>query len=425
MNDLKRIIYSAPAFSFAIPTLPVIILLPTLYSEKYFLDITSIGLILFSAKIIDIVSDPLMGWITDKNFISRKFWILIGSIICGGSLYNLFIPFMQPNLVYLFICISFLYLGWTIFQVPYLSMGYDLENEYIKRTRISAFREGFVLLGLLSSVTLPFLIKGDIQSESYLVILAISFGIISIFLFCFFIEDRKRKKKTRSKKFEVIKQLKENKYFKSLSFFWFLNNLANVFPMILFIFFVKNILEGNKSDSEEILFYYFLASLFGLPIWIYLSRFFDKHKIWAFSMLFSSIIFSFTFFLESGDLNLFILISCLTGFFLGADLSIPPSIQSDVTDYHKFKFKIDISGINFSFLTFLNKFSFGLGSIFAFSLIGLFDQKDIEENKQLYNLTISFLYAGVPIILKLFTAVKIFNFGLDKSKLEVIKKTLT
>ena len=49
-----------------------------------------------------------------------------------------------------------------------------------------------------------------------------------------------------------------------------------------------------------------------------------------------------------------------------SDLIIPPSIQADITDYHKFKFKEDISGVTFSSITFLNKFSFALGSIFVF-----------------------------------------------------------
>ena len=131
---MKILIYCLPAFTFAIPTFPVMILLPALYAEKYSLSIVSIGIAIFFGKILDIMSDPLMGWITDKGFLKRKIWIVVGGILSGLSLYSLFIPLINPNFFYLLICISCLYIGWTMFQVPYLSFGYDLVTEYEERT---------------------------------------------------------------------------------------------------------------------------------------------------------------------------------------------------------------------------------------------------------------------------------------------------
>ena len=64
---LRNLAYSFPAFAFAVPTLPVMILLPPLYSEKFGYDIYIIGLSIFFARIIDIISDPIIGWICDKN----------------------------------------------------------------------------------------------------------------------------------------------------------------------------------------------------------------------------------------------------------------------------------------------------------------------------------------------------------------------
>ena len=89
---MRFLIYCSPAFAFAIPTFPVMILLPALYAEKYSLSIASVGVAIFLGKLIDIISDPLMGWITDKGFMKRKSLILIGSIISGLALYLLFVP---------------------------------------------------------------------------------------------------------------------------------------------------------------------------------------------------------------------------------------------------------------------------------------------------------------------------------------------
>ena len=51
------------------------ILLPAIYVENYSLSLSQIGIVLFLAKIIDVISDPLMGWVNDKNVFSRKKWI--------------------------------------------------------------------------------------------------------------------------------------------------------------------------------------------------------------------------------------------------------------------------------------------------------------------------------------------------------------
>ena len=89
---MKKILYCSPAFPFAIPTFPVMILLPEIYVVNYGLDLAIVGLILFLAKLVDIFSDPFMGWICDIRILSRKQWIIIGSLISGLSFYYLISP---------------------------------------------------------------------------------------------------------------------------------------------------------------------------------------------------------------------------------------------------------------------------------------------------------------------------------------------
>ena len=125
---MKYLFYSLPAYAFAIPTFPVMVFLPALYSEVYGMDIATIGIILFAAKLIDITTDPLMGWINDKNFFSRKVWLIIGGLLSGIALYKLFKVDEIPGNGHLLIWIVVLYTGWTIFQIPYLSIGYNLEE---------------------------------------------------------------------------------------------------------------------------------------------------------------------------------------------------------------------------------------------------------------------------------------------------------
>ena len=44
-----------------------------------------------------------------------------------------FTNFFEENIdqeIFLLVWLSILYLGWTMFQIPYLSIGYDLEKNY-------------------------------------------------------------------------------------------------------------------------------------------------------------------------------------------------------------------------------------------------------------------------------------------------------
>tara|TARA_X000000950_G_scaffold285572_1_gene391920 strand:+ start:27766 stop:28971 length:1206 start_codon:yes stop_codon:yes gene_type:complete len=397
------------------------ILLPALYSEKYGISLASIGIIIFCAKIIDIVTDPLMGWVNDLALLKRKQWMFIGAIISGVSLYCILIPVSNPNEIYLSIFIVSLYTGWTIFQVPYLSFGYDLEKDYNGRTSLSATREFFILFGLIASVSLPLIIDSNIPLETSITFLAIVSGSLGISLFFFTVKEPKKLSLSKKKDFGTIMH---NSIFMRLSLSWFINCLANVFPTVLFVFFVTYVIGGSEEDREKILFYYFLAAFLGMPFWVWLSRYVEKKNIWFLSMISSAIFFSFVFFLNEGDINLFIIISVLTGFCLGADLSIPPSIQSDLVDYHKSIYYVDISGLFFSFLTFMNKFAFGIASVVSFTLLESFGFQEGQSLSKTGSNLLYVLYAGVPIVLKLIASFLIWYFPLSKKESESISKKL-
>ena len=178
------------------------IFLPALYTENFGLSVSKVGMFLFIAKLIDICTDPIVGWLNDRRILSRKILIILGSIISAISLSKLFLINKIPYDEYLLLWIGLLYFGWTLFQVPYLSVGYDLERRYFYRTKLSATREFFILMGLFSSLCIPIILDFDNAGlAAYLVKLTLFTGIIGIFLLCFFINDKpKVQKKNIGKK---------------------------------------------------------------------------------------------------------------------------------------------------------------------------------------------------------------------------------
>ena len=401
------------------------IMLPAFFTEVHGFEISVIGIIIFLSKLIDIITDPLVGWLNDKNFFPRKAYLLIGGILSGLALTQLFLKQDIDQEIFLFVWLSILYLGWTMFQIPYLSIGYDLEKNYFLRTKLSATREFFILLGLFCSLGIPmfFSISNEKLLEN-IVFIATLFGLMGLILFCSLIPENKRTNEKKIKFKKVIKNLKKNIYFSKIFLVLVVNNLANVFPMVLFAFFITYVLGGDDSNRQTTLFFYFLFAIMGVPFWTIISKKYGKKEVWSLSLFMSAMFFLLVFFLEDGNFVFFIIISCLTGFCLGADLIIPPSIQADITDWHRSKFGEDISGVLFSIITFLNKFAFAVVSIFVFGIMGVLDFDTDGEINTNVRLFIIISYALAPILLKLLAAYLLVNFKLKENELQKIQKKI-
>ena len=401
------------------------IMLPAFFAEVHGFEISVIGIIIFLSKLIDIITDPLVGWLNDKNFFPRKAYLLIGGILSGLALTQLFLKQDIDQEIFLFVWLSILYLGWTMFQIPYLSIGYDLEKNYFLRTKLSATREFFILLGLFCSLGIPmfFSISNEKLLEN-IVFIATLFGLMGLILFCSLIPENKRTNEKKIKFKKVITNLKKNIYFSKIFLVLVVNNLANVFPMVLFAFFITYVLGGDDSNRQTTLFFYFLFAIMGVPFWTIISKKYGKKEVWSLSLFMSAMFFLLVFFLEDGNFVFFIIISCITGFCLGADLIIPPSIQADITDWHRSKFGEDISGVLFSIITFLNKFAFAVVSIFVFGIMGVLDFDTDGEINTNVRLFIIISYALAPILLKLLAAYLLVNFKLKENELQKIQKKI-
>ena len=111
------------------------------------------------------------------------------------------------------------------------------------------------------------------ESLEFLVNVASISGITGIIILLIFVPDDNLKKKKYFKKFS---NLKKNLRFKQFISIFFVNSLANVLPMLLFSFFITDVIGGNDFERQKILFVYFLSALIGIPFWTKFSKFLSK-----------------------------------------------------------------------------------------------------------------------------------------------------
>lgn len=125
------------------------------------------GAIVAGARIADALLDPLMGWITDRTrtrFGRRRPYLLLGAVLCG-----LFLPLVYSihgvatpqSAAFIALAALVLYsVGFTVFNVPYLTMPVEMTTDRNERLRIMSYRVTFMMLGgLLGNAGAPFLVQ--------------------------------------------------------------------------------------------------------------------------------------------------------------------------------------------------------------------------------------------------------------------------
>ncbi len=120
-----------------------------------------VGLALMINRLIDAVSDPIFGWLSDNTrtrFGRRRPYILVGSVLAGLGLPLLFfvtpgwgqshvrlgfVRFDVSNYFWFMLGSSALYIPiMSCFNMPYQSLGAELTPDYHERTLVMSFRNG-------------------------------------------------------------------------------------------------------------------------------------------------------------------------------------------------------------------------------------------------------------------------------------------
>jgi len=427
--------YSFPALAISIPTIPLYLYLPTFYGVTLELGLAATGFALLIARVFDTITDPIAGIISDRIPIKRNYrkpWIAVGSIIAAIGLYQLLNPSNDAGISYLISWSIVLYLGWTFVAVPYLTWGAELSTDYNERTSITTSRETAGILGILTcgviftlSANLNF---SEVDTIGMIGWATIGLGAISIPYMLKKVPDsglvRLKKGNNTNRSFlRSVLQLTQNKLFVRLLTAWFLNGVANGIPSVLFFLYLEKVLGVNEIERAVLILIYFSTAVVAMPAWLSLCKVFSKHRVWCCAMLLAIGAFSLVPLLPEGAFYLFSIICILTGVCLGADLSIPPSIQADVLDYDKLKTGSQRAGLLFSLWGMATKLALACSVGLAFPLLdwlGFEPDMPGDSGRQ----ALVFLYALLPVGFKCMTVFTIWNFPLNRKNHTIIKRRL-
>ena len=431
LPQLRLILYALPAFVVALPTIPVYIHLPALYGVELGLGLAATGLFLLLARLFDTVSDPVIGYLSDRygfRGARRKPWIAIGAVIAGFGLFKILNPPGDVGGSYLLLWSIVLYAGWTMVSVPYLAWGAELADDYDDRTRLTSWREAMTLIGIFGAGALAAITAnmGWTSSDSIGAIawLAIGLGAAVIPLLLWYVPDRPLdRQELPALTGSYLRSVISNGPFLRLLGAWFLNGLANGIPAALFFIYLEFGLEAAEEIRPLFILAYFGAGIASIPIWLKISQQFGKHRTWCWAMAAAALAFVSVLLIPSGGFAAFTVVCLITGMALGADLTLPPAMQADVLDYDRWRFGEERAGIQFALWGMSTKLALALSvglALPALEVLGFDPNAPTESGKW----AIIVIYALVPIVIKIAAITVVWRFPLTRKRHDIIQHRL-
>ena len=421
--------YGLPGLPMAALGLPLFIYLPTFYAADLGLNLTAVGAVLLLARLWDGVTDPAIGVLSDRTasrWGRRRPWMIAGLPVTLLAMWMLFVPPQGAGIAHLLGWSMLLYLGWTMISLPHSAWGAELSPDYHERSRITASRELFVVLGTLIAAGLPALVEGG--NAAVLKVLALTLLIalpLTILLACAAVGEPPRPAPRTSNWRLAIRVLAANRPFRRLIAAYLLNGIANGLPATLVLLFAAQVLQLGEL-SGLFLTVYFGCGILSIPVWIAASRKLEKHRAWCMAMLLNCLFFAPVPFLGAGDMAGFLAICVLTGLCLGADLALPPSMQADVVDIDTAESGAHRAGLYFALWGVATKLALALAVGIAFPILDLFGFQAASGsvNDPAALTALAALYAIAPILFKLAAIALMWGYPIGAAEHAAVKRRI-
>jgi len=131
-----------------------------IYNIGLKLDPLLVGWAIAIPRLIDAFIDPLMGSISDNTrsrWGRRRPYLLVGAVLCAILLPLIWMPpFDSQNGMFLYLMVMGLayFTCFSVYDIPYCALGFELTSDYNERTRLLAWPN---YIGLLGSLAMPWL----------------------------------------------------------------------------------------------------------------------------------------------------------------------------------------------------------------------------------------------------------------------------
>ena len=417
--------YAAVALPLAAAALPVHVHVPKFYAGLG-LDLAAVGFVLLAVRLLDAVSDPLLGALADRipaQHGGRKAMIAGAALPLAAGFWLLFNPPGDVALLtpWLAATLVLIYLGLSAASIGHFALGSALSRDYAERTRITAARGIAALAGVLCAAAIPewlVQLRGSggglsLFAAAYLPVLALA-TLVTVFA-----GPAAPRSTARTVTLQALLQPLANPRFRRLALVFLVNGVAAAVPATLLLFFVADVLR-RPDLTPLFLLLYFAAGAAGMPLWVRLAARAGKARAWLLSMMMAVAAFVWAYFLGAGDAAAFAAVCVLSGLAFGADLALPASLLADVIDDDE-GHDGRPDGAYFGLWHLLEKLALALAAGLALPLLQWLAY--VPGTAAVQGSALSWVYALLPCAVKLAAAALLSLAGLERGRVSSPRKS--
>ena len=422
--------YSAMYLPISVALLPVGVYVQPHYAELG-ISLTAMAAIIFAARLSDVVTDPLIGVLSDKlrtPIGRRKPWIIIGTPVLMLSVYMLFQPGEETTLWYFAFWIVIVYLAFTVVNLPYFAWGAELTGDYNERTKVTGRREQFHYTGVVIATALPltagiliYLSQDTNSIETLLANIEVALGAVM---------------EARAGNLDVILQWLTIFILAALPITVFFGTVFVKEPSQVVIprrkpSFIASLRVIRRNGPFVRLVVCYTVSTVGGAMTGALSFFFCKHVIDAGEWY--SVWASFIPFIPPGYFGVFLIIMTMKGCTEGAMLAIPAAMAADAVDIDSARTGEQRAGLYFSVWGMLLKGGGAIGGAIARLIVGWFGfdatadpslARTTDGNSSLSLLMLALAYSIIPAAIKFLALPFIWKYPLTEERQKRIRQRL-
>jgi len=414
----------------------VMMFLAFFYTDIYGLNPAFIGFMFLAVRVIDAVTDPLMGSLADRT-VSRygKFrpYILFGALPFGViSVLAFTTPDLseQGKMIYAFLTYTLLMLVYTAVNIPYCALGGVMTKDPQERVSLQSYRFVCAFIGglLVSALTLPLvdtLGQGDKAKGYQLTILLMSIAGVLMFLLCF-AGTRERVKPVSEQQGNVrdgLKALWQNDQWRVLSVAALFLLTGNVLKNTMAIYYVKYYLGQSDSITLFITLGMF-GSMAGCLLANPLAKKVCKIKAYIGLQLAAAAFCAASYFVSADQLTLAFAMNIAWNFCFNAATPLLWAKMADTVDYGEWKTGVRTTGMVYSSIIFFIKMGLAIGGAMAgWLLAGYGYQADAEQTATAKE-GILLAFSLFPAIGSVVVALVMRHYLLDNQKVAAIQADL-
>ena len=384
--------YSVFAGVLAAAGLPIYIHAPKFYVDEYGVSLAALGAVLFGLRLIDVVQDPVLGWISERLSARRGLAVGLGVALLAISMLALFAvsPPVAP-LLWFGLCLTGLFTAFSFLTINFYAQGVRTAARLGDRghVRLAAWRETGALLGVCLAAIAPNLAM-QLTGHPFA---AFAAGFAALALLAGWLMRPEWSRAGAVGGTGMLTVLSDPVARRLL-----IVALVNATPVAvtstLFLFFVESRLQAPGWDGPLLLLF-FISAAAAAPLW---GRAAERHgakRVLMAGMLLSIAAFGVAVFLGAGDTILFALVCLASGAALGADMTLLPAIFAG-----RLARVAPEAGQGFGLWSFVTKFTLAFAAAILLPLLEASGFESGTDNPPSALLTLTLLYAALPCALK-------------------------